>query len=60
MLPVVTCLGQTLVAVDPDSGERLWSRPLERPVRRLLKAWRHLFVAGAGESSRIAQPDIDT
>jgi outer membrane protein assembly factor BamB len=59
-VPVVTCLGQVLIAVDPDSGERLWSRPLERPVRRLLKAWRHLFVADAGEPARIAWLDLAT
>jgi hypothetical protein len=56
--PAITCLGQVLVAVDPASGERLWTRPLDRPVRRVLKAWRHLFVADSESPSRIAWLDL--
>lgn len=58
--PVITCLGQALVAVRPDTGELVWSRVLERPLRRLVVAWRHLFFAESGKSSEITWLDVHT
>ncbi len=58
--PVITCLGQVLLAVHPDTGELLWSRELARPLRRVLVAWRHLFYADTGASSSIVWLDVRT
>jgi hypothetical protein len=43
--PIVTYLGGVLVAVDAETGARVWTRPLGKPVLRVVLAWRHVFVA---------------
>jgi outer membrane protein assembly factor BamB len=58
--PVITCLGQCLVAVHPDTGELLWTKVLDRPLRRLLVAWKHLFYADQGKTSEVVWLDIHT
>jgi outer membrane protein assembly factor BamB len=50
--PVVSCLGGILFAVDPETGAKIWTRKLEKPVRRLVLAWRHVFVATHGPDAR--------
>jgi outer membrane protein assembly factor BamB len=63
-VPVVSFLGNVLFAVEAETGQRLWTRPLERPVRRVAHAWRHVFVATHGpqadSSSQVLWFDIHT
>jgi outer membrane protein assembly factor BamB len=53
-LPLVTSIAGVVLALDPETGARIWSTKLESRIARVLVAGRLVFVATRSESLRDA------